>query len=81
MLTPEEKLLRLVLKRQIEDRQSAVAQLPPVCPKCKKAVDICDDSVSVDFRDVDVNGKTITLAEPFCPACNTKIEGKIATFH
>jgi hypothetical protein len=76
-MTPEEKLLRLVLKEHMDDRNYPVKQEIPFCPRCQIEIDILDDSVKVDYRDAELNGKTYTFAEPYCPQCFTKIEAKI----
>ena len=72
-ITAEEKLLRLLIKDQSEDPNYPVWQETPVCPSCRKAADIADFSVKVDFRDIEVGGKTLTIAEPYCPRCGVKI--------
>ncbi len=72
-ITAEEKLLRLLIKDRNEDPSFPVRQETPVCPSCRLAVDIADFSVKVDFRDVEVGGKTVTIAEPYCPQCGLKI--------
>ncbi len=72
-ITAEEKLLRLLFKDQSNDPSFPVRQETPVCPTCRRAVDIADFSVQVDFRDVEVGGKTLTIAEPYCPLCGVKI--------
>jgi len=72
-ITAEEKLLRLLIKDQSEDPNFPVRQETPVCPLCRKAADIADFSVKVDFRDIDIGGKTVTIAEPYCPRCGVKI--------
>ncbi len=72
-ITAEEKLLRLLIKDQNNDPSFPVRQETPVCPSCRRAVDIADFSIKVDFRDVEVGGKTLTSAEPYCPRCGVKI--------
>ncbi len=72
-ITAEEKLLRLLIKDQSNDPSFPVRQEAPVCSTCRQAVDIADFSVEVDFRDVEVGGKTVTIAEPYCPRCGVKI--------
>ncbi len=72
-ITAEEKLLRLLIKDQSNDPSFPVQQETPVCPSCHRAVDIADFSVKVDIRDIEVGGKTLTVAEPYCPRCGVKI--------
>ncbi len=72
-ITAEEKLLRLLIKDQSNDPNFPVRQETTICPTCRRAVDIADFSVKVDFRDVEVGGKTVTIAEPYCPRCDVKI--------
>lgn len=77
-MTSEEKLLRLIIKEQMVDRNYPIKQEIPFCEKCNIEIDILDESIKVDFRDVDLNGRTYTLAEPYCPRCFVKIQ---ARFH
>lgn len=75
-ITAEEKHLRMVIKDQMTDRNFPVRQEPPRCPKCHIPVDIADFSIRVDFRDVEVGGRKITLADPTCPQCFRKIPAR-----
>jgi len=46
-----------------------VRQERPKC--CGKEIDLTD--TLVDFKDVEVRGKSITLLEPYCPICGRKV--------
>ncbi|MEM7828289.1 MAG: hypothetical protein QW561_03010 [Candidatus Aenigmatarchaeota archaeon] len=75
-LTPEEKLLRAILKDQNMDRNYPVKQLF-FCPDCRMDIDISDPAVKVQYRDTHIGGRTFTIAEPSCPVCGKKIEAEI----
>ncbi len=76
-LTPEEKLLRIVIKNICGDRNYPLKQEVPVCPKCRLTVDIMDPLVRVEFKEEEIKGRTFVFAEPYCPTCSTKTEALI----
>lgn len=77
VISPEEKLLRLVLKKDMDDKNKGIKQETPVCPRCYQKIDISDFSVSVDFRDVELNGKLFAVADSICPNCGITVSGRI----
>jgi len=80
-ISPEEKLLRQIIKIRMADRTYPVKQELPFCISCALAIDISDPSITVDIRDIDVWGKIVTVAEPVCPKCGARVEAKVNTIH
>jgi hypothetical protein len=80
-ISPEEKLLRQIIINRMVDRTYPVRQEPPFCNRCALAIDISDQSIKVDFHDIDVRGKIVTVAEPICPKCCERVEAEVNTVH
>ncbi len=76
-MTPEEKLLRLIIKDQMADKNYPVKQITPFCEKCRIEIDILDEAIKVDFREIEIGSKSYFVAEPYCPRCFTKIPAKV----
>jgi len=74
-ITPEEKLLRIIIAMHMQDREYPVKQVSPAC--CGRVIDINDPSVSVIFRDIEVGGKELTVAEPLCPVCGRQVPAEV----
>ncbi len=77
----EEKLLRQIAKSMMTDKKYPVRQEMPACPRCRLAIDITDVSIKIDFRDMDVSGKMLIVAEPYCPGCGKRVEAIINTLN
>jgi hypothetical protein len=75
MITPEEKLLRIVIDMHMKSSGYPVKQVSPTC--CGKVIDINDPSVSVVFRDIEVGCREFTVAEPLCPVCGRQIPAEV----
>lgn len=76
-ISPEEKLLRAILKDQQNDRNYPVKHEPFFCSRCRVDIDISDPAVDVQYKDIEIGGKTFTIAEPLCPVCGRKVTADI----
>lgn len=79
-LSPEEKLLRAILDDQKRDRNYPVRQ-EYFCDRCKLSIDILDPNIEADYRDVEIGGKTFTVAIPRCPVCYRLVEPQLYINH
>ncbi len=75
-MDPTEKLLRAVARIRQTEAGRPVKQEALVCRTCGMTVDVTDPNISVDFRDVQVNGEPFMVADADCPRCLKKIQGQ-----
>lgn len=80
-ISAEEKLLRTIVKNEMDDKTRPLKQEIPVCQGCSLTVDIMDPAVRVDFRDIEVRGKNLVVAEPNCPKCGVRITAEVNAIH
>lgn len=72
-ITRGEKVLRSLVRLEMTDSSVMHKQELPFCRSCSIELDITDEGITVDFREVEILGKAMVVAEPYCPGCNTKI--------
>ena len=76
-ISAEEKLLRMLIKSEMKDISVMYKQEIPICRHCFREPDITDEGIKVDFREIEVRGKAVTVAEPYCPGCGQKIRAVV----
>ena len=76
-ITKGERLLRSLVRLEMTDSTGMLKQELPFCRSCSIELDITDEGIRVDFREVEILGKVMVVAEPYCPDCGMKIDAVI----